>query len=138
MNCVLCEPSLSNNNSEILRLLYCVSCLLSTEALDEVEVLLANPENSQKLEQAKTMGGQDPMMMMMMVMPIAVQILTPVLQKYGFPVDQAGIISEIMICVDIAMASKMLVHSWYIMNCSFLNTKLATSHNRYIFCVCIG
>mmetsp|Transcript_27234 Transcript_27234/g.37565 ORF Transcript_27234/g.37565 Transcript_27234/m.37565 type:complete len:138 (+) Transcript_27234:136-549(+) len=60
------------------------------EALVEVEKLLGEPANNQLLEGAKTAGGQDPMMLMMMVMPVAVQILTPVLQKYGFPCDQAG------------------------------------------------
>jgi len=60
------------------------------EALLEVEQLLADPANQAKLEGAKTASGGDPMMMMMLVMPIAVGIMSPVLVKYGFPVDQQG------------------------------------------------
>mmetsp|Transcript_19872 Transcript_19872/g.43476 ORF Transcript_19872/g.43476 Transcript_19872/m.43476 type:complete len:133 (-) Transcript_19872:423-821(-) len=60
------------------------------EALGEVEQLLANPANQAKLEGAKTASGGDPMMLMMLVMPIGVEIMSPVLSKYGFPVDQAG------------------------------------------------
>ena len=65
--------------------------MLYSEALNEVEQLLANPANQAKLEGAKVASGGDPMMLMMLVMPIGVEIMSPVLSKYGFPVDQQGV-----------------------------------------------
>ncbi|KAK3271696.1 hypothetical protein CYMTET_19970 [Cymbomonas tetramitiformis] len=61
------------------------------EVIDDATKILEDPQNKAKLEQAKGMAGGDPMMGMMMLIPVAVELLTPVLKKYGFPADQAGL-----------------------------------------------
>merc|ERR1711981_486557 len=61
-------------------------------ALDEASEILNQEANSQQLDQAKSMAGEDVMQFMMLVMPVATTLLAPVLVKYGFPGDQGGAI----------------------------------------------
>ena len=42
------------------------------------------------LDQAKSTAGEDVMQFMMLVLPVACTILTPVLTKFGFTADQLG------------------------------------------------
>ena len=61
-------------------------------ALDEAAEILDQEANTQQLDQAKSMAGQDVMQFMMLVMPVATTMLAPVLVKHGFPGDQGGAI----------------------------------------------
>lgn len=66
------------------------------EALAMVEPILSDPANKAQLEQVKGMAGQDMMMVMMVVMPLAAQLMAPVLTKFGFPADQGGVMMFFM------------------------------------------
>mmetsp|Transcript_4471 Transcript_4471/g.5175 ORF Transcript_4471/g.5175 Transcript_4471/m.5175 type:complete len:127 (-) Transcript_4471:552-932(-) len=70
-------------------------------AVDEVSKIMEDPASKAKIDGAKAMAqGQDPSMLMMMLMPIAAQLLGPVLSKYGFTPDPAGIMAFFMAAMN--------------------------------------
>jgi len=60
------------------------------DAVDEMSACLNKPENVALLDQAKATAGEDAMQYMIVVLPVACNILAPILQKYGFSPDQGG------------------------------------------------
>ena len=60
------------------------------DAVTKMGALLEAPENVALLDKAKATAGDDVMQYMMVVLPCACGILTPVLTEFGFSPDQAG------------------------------------------------
>uniref|UniRef100_A0A1B6KMB1 Protein C10 n=1 Tax=Graphocephala atropunctata TaxID=36148 RepID=A0A1B6KMB1_9HEMI len=61
-------------------------------ALQDILEALDEPENAQKLIEAKTNAGNDMLKMMQYVFPMVVQIEMEVIKKYGFSDNRDGII----------------------------------------------
>jgi len=50
------------------------------------------PENLAKMLQAKEQAGEDPMKLMLIVLPVAMLIQQSVIEKYGYASNQQGIL----------------------------------------------
>lgn len=65
------------------------------DALTKTIAVLKQPENAAKMDAAKAQMMMTPepnvMMLMMVALPVATQVIAPVLGEFGFPVDQGGL-----------------------------------------------
>uniref|UniRef100_A0A7S4LM84 Protein C10 n=1 Tax=Eutreptiella gymnastica TaxID=73025 RepID=A0A7S4LM84_9EUGL len=53
--------------------------------------IVSKPDVLKKIDDAKAAAAGNPMMLMMTLMPLAIEHLSPTLTKFGFPADQSGI-----------------------------------------------
>lgn len=65
------------------------------DALTKTIAVLKQPENAAKMDAAKAQMMMTPepnvMMLMMVALPVATQVIAPVLGEFGFPADQGGL-----------------------------------------------
>ena len=69
------------------------------KALDDVCLAFDEPTNAAKMEAAKSTAGGDMQKIMTMVVPVAMEIQRTVAERYGFGVDQPGMM-QFMISIN--------------------------------------
>ncbi|GFU24316.1 protein C10 [Nephila pilipes] len=61
-------------------------------SLRDIITALSMPDHATRLTEAKNNAGNDMMMYMQLVFPLATQIQQDVIQNYGFPADREGLL----------------------------------------------
>ncbi|CAL1265185.1 unnamed protein product [Larinioides sclopetarius] len=61
-------------------------------SLRDIIAALSLPDHAARITEAKNNAGNDMMMYMQLVFPLATQIQQDVIQNYGFPADREGLL----------------------------------------------